>query len=151
MQNISSSATLFLKLIFPTIYVVFFSIMTLALFFTDMTHVGPFSIGTWRLGMIVLLLIGIGLIYGTLYQLKRVEVDEHFIYATDYFKTYRYPFHNVEKMVAQSFLIFPVYQIYLRDSGAFGNKITFLASRNRLEEFMELHPDIARQVNLQKA
>ncbi len=146
MKHISSSATLFLKLILPTVYVVFFGMFLISLFVTDLQYIGPFSIGVWRLGSLVLLLIGIGLIYGTLFQLKRVELDEQYIYATDYFKTYRYPYHHVEKIVAKPVLFFPVYQIHLQEAGAFGRKISFWANRRRLADFMALHPDIAQQL-----
>lgn len=78
--------------------------------------------------------------YFTLLSLKRVEADEHFAYATNYFKTYRYPWHNIDRIDESSFLFFKTANIKLKETGKFGSNIRFVASKKLYEGFWESHP-----------
>ncbi len=75
--------------------------------------------------------------YLMLFRLKRVEFDKDFAYVSNYFKTYRYPWHNIIEIQETSFIVFTICTIILKEGGHFGNKIVFIASRQHYKEYME--------------
>ena len=145
MYRISSNATLGLKIFIPTVWVVFFGAFTLA-FLLGIGDSGPvlgswlFKIA-WTLGFFLVL----GTIWLTLWKLRRVEVDTDFVYITDYFKTARYPFHNIEKVSSQSLGIFQLGVITYKVPGIFGKKSYFIQHRDRLLHVMANVPDFAEK------
>lgn len=146
MQRISSNATLFLKIFFPTFWIVFFGVFALAISRLDATHFGSAPAFWVKLGFIAFFLAGTALLYLTLMKLKRVELDELYVYASNYFKTYRYPYHNVKKITERDMGLFHLVQIHLRTPGHFGKKITFLLDERMLRDFLEKHPETARLI-----
>lgn len=77
-----------------------------------------------------------GVLYFSLMQLKRVEVDEHFVYVTNYKDTARYPFHNIEKLEEANYFLFKIVRVYFKESGMFGKKAIFLSNQFRLKEVL---------------
>ena len=142
MQRVSSSATLFLKFFVPTFWIVFFGAFSILMLLTSPTINGKVSPGVLRIGAVLFFLLGIAVLYWAVMRLKRVEMDKDFIYATNYFKTFRYPYHNVEKMVENDYLFFRSIHIFLKEPGTFGPKITFVVSQKLLERFLEDHPEV---------
>ncbi|HFA51855.1 MAG TPA: hypothetical protein ENJ95_22795, partial [Bacteroidetes bacterium] len=98
MQRISSNATLFLKVFFPLFWLVFFGIFTLAVILSNVEQFTAFNFAYVKLAIGAIFIIFAIIFYFTLIQLKRVELDGGYIYASNYFKTYRYPYHNIEKI-----------------------------------------------------
>lgn len=143
MQRISSNATLFLKIFIPTFWIVFFGIFTIAVWRLENTTFGPVSAQTMKIGLTIFFLAGSGLLYLTLIQLKRVEMDELYVYASNYFKTYRYPFHNIKKITERDAGIFHLVRIHLKAPGKFGRTITFLLDEPMFRDFLEKHPEAA--------
>ena len=146
MQRVSSNMTLFLKLFIPTFWVVFFGITTLALFFYDFKYAGdiPASYLKW---LAVLVYLGsLLLIYATLIQLKRVEMGPRFVYVTDYFKNYRYPYHNVRAMKVYNFYLFRLARLEFKVPGSFGKRIFFIPNARRLEDFLMEHPEVSFEI-----
>lgn len=146
MQRVSTSATLFLKFFIPTFWIVFFGAMAVAMFFAPQASFGRIPMGAMRIGIVVFFLLGTAGLYWSLMRLKRVEFDDQFVYATNYFKTFRYPYHNVEKMQESDYLFFRSMHIYLKETGKFGRKITFVVSQKRLDDFLKEHPGVAEQL-----
>ncbi len=142
MVNLSSSFTLLLKIVIPTLWVTFFGSFTIALFFTELTNIGPYPVETFRLGLFVFFVIGLCLLYVSVIRLKRVEVDAEYFYATNYFKTYRYPHHSVKELQIRDYGILRTVKLQLRDAGKFGEKMAFIASRRRFDHFFETHPEL---------
>ena len=143
MKMVSTSFTLFLKLVFPIFWIVFFGSFTTAIFFTgDLTSFFGIPISTFKYILLGFFLLGFGILYWMLMRIKRVEMDEDFVYATNYFKNYKYPWHNIENIEERDFAFFRVIYIYLKQPGKFGKKITFVASRDKLRRFMEAHPHL---------
>lgn len=140
MINISSSLTLVVKIGIPTIWIVFFGTSTLVTYFTEVPFLGPFSIWPFRIGLTLFLLTGIGLLYWSVMRLKRIDVKAPFFFASNYFKTYRYPFHQIERIRHRDYGLFKVIDVYLKEKGKFGQRITFLASRSRFDAFLERYP-----------
>ena len=143
MQRISSNATLFLKIFVPTVWMVFFGLFSIAVWLVDVPYFGPVPALWMKLGLTVFLLMGIGFFSLTLFRLKRVELDELYVYASNYFKTYRYPYHNIEKITERDLVLFHVVRIHLKTPGNFGKKLTFLLDEAMFKDFLEKHPDLA--------
>ncbi|MEM7102204.1 MAG: hypothetical protein AAF502_03660 [Bacteroidota bacterium] len=145
MENVSSSSTLFLKFFFPTIWIVFFGTITLFLFLQTGVDtadvVRPSASKVAKLGMLTIFILGILFLYYFFMRLKRVDMDEHFIYVTNYFKVYKYPYSNISHIEKQRFLLWRPTRIYFVEAGSFGNHITFLASKY-FWQFLAEHPDI---------
>lgn len=135
MIRVSSNVTLFLTIFVPTFWTVFFGAFTILMFSQPIVGY-PFKIGT-----LIFYLLGLMIFYFTLLRLKRVEMDENGIYTTNYFKHYKYPYHNVETINDSGLLT----HITLKTPGHFGKKIWFLKSQKYYESFWQKHPAIAKQ------
>jgi len=148
MQHVSSSLTLFLKYGFPVGWTVFFGAMTIAFWLiNEVNVVAGMPVSTFRIMMTVGFLSGVLLLYWALMRIKRVEMDEQFIYVTNYFKNVRYPYHQVEKVVDKDYYFFRSVHIHLKEAATFGKKISFVASRDRLDNFLKEHPEVTAQLD----
>ncbi|MBI1228171.1 MAG: hypothetical protein GC192_23255 [Bacteroidetes bacterium] len=144
MQRISSNATLFLKIFIPTFWTVFFGAFTIAIWTVgDVPYFGPIPAIWMKLGLTAFLSLGVTFFYLTFLQLKRVELDELYVYASNYYTTYRYPYHNVEKITERDMALFHLVRIYLKVPGKFGKKLTFLLDETMFKDFLEKFPDVA--------
>ncbi len=140
MIQVSSNITLLLRLLLSTFWLVFFGLFTLAVLLRDTPYFGNIPAFLFKTGTVVFYLAGIALLYFTLLKLKRVEMNDEFIYATNYFKHRRYPWSNVEKITEKDFGLFSVFVIHLITPGEFGKKLPFIASRKRLHLFLREYP-----------
>lgn len=146
MQQVSSNLTLPLRIFFPTFWLVFFGLLTFSAWIVSPESGGALANWDIRLGITAFFLTGAGLLYFTLLKLRRVEMSQEFVFATNYFKSVRYPWSDVEKLVQQQFLGFPIVYIHLKAQGSFGRRIVFLGSRSRWQLFLEEFPEIAARV-----
>jgi hypothetical protein len=147
MQRISSNTTLFLKIFLPTFWIVFFGIFTIAVLVANTPHFGGIPAATFKIGLALFFVAGTSVLYFTLLKLLRVELDEHHVYASNYFKTYRYPFHNVEKITERDLGLFHLVHIHLIAPGKFGSKITFLLDDTMLKNFLAKHPEAVEKLS----
>ncbi|MFQ5445758.1 MAG: hypothetical protein ACE5FF_02395 [Saprospiraceae bacterium] len=143
MQRISSNSTLFLKIFLPTFWIVFFGIFTGAVLLTKAPFFGGIPAVYFKTGLVLFFLGGTAALYFTILKLLRVELDESYVYASNYFKTYRYPWHNVEKIAERNLGLFHLVSIHLKTPGKFGTKLNFLLDEAMLKDFLEKHPDVA--------
>lgn len=125
-----------------------FGAVTLTILLTDYSYVGNIPRGTFQIMAVLFYLSGLALFYFTLLDLKRVEMDPDFVYVTNYFKTVRYPYHNIERVEISKFLFFSTASLYLREPGTFGRRILFIPSLFRLRDFLESHPHLQRELNV---
>ncbi|MBI5916975.1 MAG: hypothetical protein HY842_16515 [Bacteroidetes bacterium] len=144
MHRISSNATLFLKIFFPTLWLVFFGIFTITILLLDTPYYGSVPAIWMKLGLSAFFLSGLGFFYLTLFRLKRVELDELYLYASNYFKTYRYPYHNIEKITERDMVLFHIVRVHLKTPGHFGKKITFLLGETMFKDFLGKYPEVAK-------
>lgn len=105
-------------------------------------YVGNIPATTFRLIMVFIFLSGAVSLYLTLLPLKRVEMSEDYVYVTNYFKSFRYPYHNVESIQVSTFLFFQVATLHLREAGSFGKRILFIPSSQRFKLFFDSHPEL---------
>ncbi|MCB0639344.1 MAG: hypothetical protein KDC54_22115 [Lewinella sp.] len=143
MQRLSSNLTLFFKFFVPVFWLVFFGALILALYVYKEEYVGEINSRGLRLGALAFYVTGALLFYFFLFPLKRVEADDDFLYATNYFKTFRYPWHNIERLEESRFAIFTLVTVVLKTPGYFGIRIRFLASNRLYRTFWEERPDLA--------
>lgn len=142
MQQVSTSMTLFLKIFLPAFWIVFFAAFTVAVWQLDVGSFGGIPIGTFRMGILIFLILGIALLYWSVMRIKRVEMDQDFIFVTNYFKSVRYPWHNIKNIEERDFMIFRTIHLVLKEPGQFGKKITFLASRRKFNAFIKENPNL---------
>jgi len=145
-QQVSSSTTLFWKVFFPLFWIVFFGVFTLAVWFSGETNFGNIPVDKMRVGMPVFFLCGIIFLYFTVLQIKRVEMDDMYLYATNYFKTYRYPYHNIEQMEELNYGLFRLMRVHFKEKSSFGKRISFLVSKSRLQKFLNQHPTVVNEL-----
>lgn len=146
MQRVSTNLTLFYKFFVPIFWTVFFGATTIAALLVKFEAVGDIPAPTFRIGMLLFFLTGIGFLYWAFFRLKRVEMDEQFVYVTNYFKTVRYPFHQIEKIKENDFLISKSVSIILKKKGQFGQRITFVPSRKKYGKFLNDHPTLFEEL-----
>lgn len=146
MQRLSSNITLLLKFFIPVFWTVFFGAFTIAALFYQYDYVGDTPALYFKLAVSFFFLTGLLLFVFTLLRLKRVEADDHFFYITNYFKTARYPFHNIERITVSRFLFISVASVYLRESGIFGKRCTFVPSRQLMEDYWLRHPELREKL-----
>lgn len=135
MQRISTNLTLFYKLFIPVFWIGFAGTGTIA---TVAISANPVT----RLVIVSIFIISLLLLYLTVFQLKRVEMDEQGAYVTNYFKHFRYPYHNIEKITQRNLGLLSVATIHLRVPGTFGKKIRFVPSRSLYADFWASHPEL---------
>lgn len=145
MQQVSTSLTLFFKIFIPVFWITIFFAFTVAVWFLDTSTFAGIPIQTFRFGMVGFLLIGVTFLYFTVLQLKRVEMDGTHIFVTNYFKNFKYPWSNIKNIEERDFVIFRTIHIILKESGTFGNKITFVASRRKFNSFIKENPHLFEQ------
>lgn len=77
-----------------------------------------------------------------MFQLKRVETSDGYIYTTNYFKTVRFPIDNIKKISTINLGITKIARMHLHKKGVFGSKIPFMAKKSSLDSFRTSHPEV---------
>lgn len=140
MFQLSSNATLFLKVFLPSIWLAFFGTFLMATCLIDDPYIGGFPIIFFRVGLAIFLLLGFAFFYITVFRLKRIDADEDFLYVSSYYSNYRYPYENVERVKIKDFGLMYLGIVTLKQAGSFGKKMYFLASTRSSKKFFEAYP-----------
>jgi hypothetical protein len=141
MNQLSSNATLFFKIFLPTFWLTFFGAVCVAsIFVVEEPYFLGYKILQFRIGSVLFWLSGFALFYFTVFKLKRVDADDESLYVSSYFRNFRYPFTNIEKIVINEGNFLSFGYIHLLVAGSFGKKITFLASRKGLYDYLDKNP-----------
>jgi hypothetical protein len=146
MIRVSSNFTLFFKLFIPTVWIVFFTLFTGALFLADPQQLPLLTSPAFKFPFLAGYILFFGLLRYTVMPLKRLEMDSEWYYVSNYFATYRMKYEDIA-----SVRIFPLGRLQimvfeLKAPGSFGRKLTFLASRQLFALFCKQHPDTAQQL-----
>jgi len=142
MTRLSSNWTLFYKFFIPTFWIVLLGACvaaTWAMKISIFPGVSPLTFGLILTFIYVLVIL---LLYIFTMRLKRVEIDENYIYITNYFKNYRYPHQDVAFIENPDRSPFSISTLHLKATGSLGGKIKYLAVRGWLQEFLRKHPEI---------
>lgn len=148
MHRLSSNWTLFFKIFLPTFWITFFGVLTLAVFFVKTPAFSGITAMVFKMGTLAFFAVGTAVLYFTLIQLKRVDIDPEHLYVSNYFKTFRYPFSNIERIGERNLGLFHLVRLHLKAPGRFGSRITFLLDDSMLSAFFEKHPEAATQFRL---
>lgn len=144
MTRVSSNFTLFFKVFLPVFWLVFFGASTIGAFFIEEQYIGDVPIFMFRLGAIVFFILGVLTLYFTFWQWKRVEMDEEHLFVSDYFKNYRYTWDSVAHTKINDWVLFQTVVVTLKAKGAFGRKMTFMASHKNWKKFLEGKEELVR-------
>ncbi len=142
-HEVSSRLTPFAKLFFPVFWMAFFGAFTIAVLVTDMEPYTHVANATFRMGVAGFFLAGAALLLFTLVRLKWVAFDDQYIYVSNYFRQYRYPWSLVTAIEERDVLLASLVTIRFAQKGYFGDKIHFLANERRLQHFLDAHPQLA--------
>ncbi|MFK7947969.1 MAG: hypothetical protein AB8G11_10280 [Saprospiraceae bacterium] len=135
--NLSSNLTVILKYFVPLVWTVFFGALCIIFWMTDELTVGGMDLTMFRIGWTAFFLVGTLTAYFTIMRLLRVEFDGAFLYVTNYFKVFKYPMDNVDKIVIKDYSILKLVTVKLINSGHFGEKVVFIASRSHFNDIVE--------------
>lgn len=141
MQRVSSQLTIVLRIAIPTMWIT--AILTISVFMgwylegRASLFGNPLIWGT----LLFCLITGILLIYFVLWRFYRIDMDDQFLYVSNYLKTYRYPLDQIEKVTRSGMLPHHIQTIHLRSKGTFGQRITFLLARELWKDFLDTHPE----------
>ncbi len=142
MHQISSSRTLIIRIFFTTFYLVFFGVGSLAFWFTDAENIMIYKLMPFRILFIILFLGGILIFRKTAWRLMRIDIDEEYVYVSNYFKTARYKFDYIERIEEHNSLGRKTVRFYLTGEGVFGNVIRFLPDKIRYVRFFKENPNL---------
>ena len=140
MQRLSSNLTLFFKLFLPTGWISFFGLFGLVIFVVDTTDLPLFASSMFRMGYASFFIIFLALIYFTIFQLKRVEQENGFMFVTDYFRTIKFPFENISHITTMNLGLMKVAWLHLKTKGVFGKRIPFVVKNTNFKDFEEINP-----------
>lgn len=140
MDRISSSLTIVLRIVLPTVWLVtilsLVVLLSIAVSGRAQIFTNPIIWGT----LLFILGSGFAFIYFVLWRFYRVDMDLKSVYVTNYFKTYKYPFSDIQSIKGVSLLPERIFHMELKSKGSFGKHIYFLASQKLWQDFVEKHP-----------
>ena len=145
MNQVSTNLTLFYRLFIPIFFGVFLGAFVIFLWTHPQAYYSNLKGIYLRYGMTAFYITMMVLLLASVWRLRRVEVSEDWLYVTDYFRSARYPWSNVEKLRETRIGIFTIVNVYLHAPGTFGKRVTFLASVSRWRIYKEEFPG---QLNL---
>ncbi len=146
MQRVSSNMTLALVLFVPVFWTAFFGAFTIAIWAYRFDYYGNVPGMALRVGMLLFMLSGLLFFYFTVWRLKRVEVDEEFLYVTNYFRHVRYPFHQINSISIRNWRLFRTIHVGLKAPGSFGRRFVFIPTGRVFEEFARQNEELRRLI-----
>lgn len=141
-RQISSSLTFIFRLFIPAFWLSFFGAAAIASVFSDKLTFPGYSALATRLALWGLLGSTFFIFWKTFWRLHRIDVDEQYVFVTNFFKTARYKWVDVEKIELATSKGFAVSTLILRGEGIFGKNISFLISKNKLKAFLTEQPQL---------
>jgi hypothetical protein len=146
MHRVSSNLTLFLKFFIPVGWTVFFTAFTIALYVAGENMLPFLTSDIFRIPFTIFYFIFLFLIYSTIFQLKRVEMGTEDYFVTNYFKTYRLIYDDIDKISRIKLGRLSWTTFHLKAKGSFGKHISFLQSNNLYKTFCNDHATICQKL-----
>ncbi len=142
MQRVSSNLTLVFKIFLPTLWIVFFATFTSALFITDEADLPFLTSPYFKYPFLFGYLSFIALMYFTVLQLKRAEMGKECYYVSNYWKTFRLIYDDIDHVSSISLGSLMWVNFHLKAKGSFGKKLTFLMNKELLKLFLSENEDV---------
>jgi hypothetical protein len=126
--QLSSNSTLFWRVFIPAFGTVFMTGLVLGHWLTDAEtlYISALWFMSIRVFVTLLWALWIFFVWRTLWRFKRIDADEQHFYVTNYWKTLRYPWSDLERIEEKRRLGRRVVNFYLKSPGSFGQKLSFL-------------------------
>jgi len=140
MIRLSSNLTLFCKIFIPTFWIVFFGSMTIAIIISEGRSILPVDHTTEIIIVLCFFFIFLLFLYFTVMRLQRVEIDQDFLYVTNYFKSFRYPLSDIKELRKIDLILVKILRIEFKDKTHFGKTINCLLKPQGLKDYMENFP-----------
>ncbi len=150
MERVSSQLTIMIRIALPTMWLTAVLSLTVLLGWSVRGKAQVFYNPFVWLGLIFILGSGIAFIYFILWRVYRVDMDERYVYISNYFSTYKYAFSDVESITDSKLLPGRLFIIRLKSKGTFGKNIYFLASQKLWGDFLLQNPDLFREIYSQQ-
>ncbi len=144
MNRLSSNWTLVLKIFIPVFWLVFFGALTVAAFVSNPIEAPQFTTKGFKIEMLIVIISGFFFFFFTFFRLKRVDTDGENIFVSNYFKTYKYPAKNIEKIIIYNHLILKVAHLHFTGKSSFGKKILFVPLLDSLRKFAAMNKILLR-------
>jgi len=145
MQRISSNLTIVFKLFIPTFWFTFYGLLTLFILFMDAETSPLFSTIKAKSIVGILFVLFALLIYFTIFQLLRFDVNNNEFCISNYFKTFKYKFEDVESITTTKFLFINLLKVNMRQKTSLGKSFTVLYKKAYWEDFIRSNP-IAKEL-----
>src|SRR5690606_31379724 len=129
MQRVSSQLTIVLRIAVPTVWFSSFISLFFLLAWAGRGGQGLMDHKLLWLAMAITLFCGWLLGKLLLWRIYRIDMDDQFMYVSNYFSTYKYPFSEIDAVVPSSIWPSGIFRIELKGKGRFGKNIYFLASK----------------------
>lgn len=140
MTRLSSNWTLFHKFFIPTFWIVFLGACVTTTWIMEVTIIPGLPPSIFRILLTIIYVAGLLVMYLFTIRLKRVEIDQEYIYVTNYFKHYRYPHIDIDHIAESKIPLFATSTIHLKSAGTLGKEIKYLAVKGWLQDFLKAHP-----------
>ena len=139
MQRVSSQLTIILRIALPTAWLALILSITILLGWTVRGTARLFAHPIIWISLLIILGTGFAFIKLVLWRLYRVDMDDRFLYLSNYFKTYKYELTDIESITDSKILPGRVFCIHLKSKGSFGKNIYFLASQSLWKDYVDTH------------
>jgi len=123
-RTISSSLTILYKFILPGIFLVLF-IMNVVDALRGQFYIPPDATFPFIILIAVLAIVWIVFIVWSMVKLKRVRVDQDFLYVSDYFKETQIPLRDIYDVTEFRWVNIHPVTIHLKKPSELGDKIVF--------------------------
>ena len=141
MQRVSSQLTIVLRILLPTVWLTLILSITILLIYAVRGKAGLMANPIIWIALLLILGSGFAFIKFILWRLYRIDMDNQYFYISNYFKTFKYPYSDIDVIRESSVLPGRVFCIRLKSKGSFGKNIYFLASQVLWQDFISTHPD----------
>lgn len=148
MHRVSSNFTIFFKIFIPTVWLVFFTSILIMVFTISSQMLPAITTPGFKIGYTIFYLLFLIFIYFTIFQLKRVELGADYYFATNYFKTYKLIYDDIKSIETIEFGRFILITFHLQGKSSLGKKITFLASKQLYQIFIDNHLEVGKKLEI---
>jgi hypothetical protein len=131
--RLSSLQTFPIKFIFPPLWIGLFGFGALGSLFAQRADQGA------SLALFLVWIAGSAFIYWSCIRLKRVSVDDHFLYVSNYLKEISIPLSDISGVTEFAWINSHPVTIHLKFATEFGDKIVFMP-KTRWLAFFSSHP-----------
>ena len=142
MQRVSSQLTIFLRVALPTVWFTLILSITILLGWTIRGKAGLLSNPIIWISLLIVLGTGFIFIWFILWRFYRIDLDDDYLYISNYLRTFKYPISDLESIHESSILPGRIFRIRLKNRGTFGQNIYFLASQVLWKDYIDLHPSV---------